>query len=469
MRSVAISREDVSFWVDTPDPLPCAPLEGDARCDIAIVGGGFAGLSAAYHLMRARPDLEIVLVESARVGSGASGRNTGMLGPRVGGSILDLVRRYGEVEARRLYQTSVDAVEHVASLIGSEGIACGLEHTSQVKAAITQRHVAQLTREARMLERLGFDAPWHDESDMARIAPVSYRAGLRYPHSALLNPVLLCRELKRLVVAGGVRVYEHTAVRALKPGRPVTITADGGTLTARQLVLATNAYTAQLGLLQGQIIPIQTHVIQTAPLSDAQLARLTWPGRNPLFEAGNIFNYYRLTPDNRILFGGGRPLYEAAPGNSRSGATDIADPRVWAAQLDVFRNRFPALHDVEMANRWSGALAMTLDHLPIVGKLAEAPGVFFAGGWNGHGVAMAMASGAIVADLVLGSRSARVNVPWVRGHAPQVPPDPLRALGLSAYLAALGALDRLDVVRERLRTHFTDHVAAGLQTRGQNR
>lgn len=455
MGSIAISRNDLSFWADTPDPLPCAPLDGDRRCDLAIVGGGFTGLSAAYHLMRARPDLDIVLVESANVGSGASGRNTGMLGPRVGGSILDLCRRYGEVEARRLYQTSVDAVEHVASLIASENIACALEPIPQVKAAVTQRHVAQLASEARMLERLGFDAPWHDEDDMSRIAPVPYQAGLRYPHSALLNPVLLCRELKRVVMAGGVRVYEQTPLRALTPGRPVTMMLGAGTLTARQLVLATNAYTTQLGLLQGQIIPIQTHVIQTEPLRDTQLARLTWPGRNPLFEAGNIFNYYRLTPDHRILFGGGRPLYQAAPGNSRSGATDIADPAVWTAQVNVFRKRFPTLYDVEIANRWSGALAMTLDHLPIVGELAEAPGVFFAGGWNGHGVAMATASGAIIADLVLGSRSARVNVPWVRGRAPQVPPDPVRAVGLSAYLTALEALDRLDAARDRLRIHFT--------------
>jgi gamma-glutamylputrescine oxidase len=272
--------------------------------------------------------------------------------------------------------------------------------------------------------------------------------------SGLLNPVLLCRELKRVVIAGGVRVHERTEVRRLTPGSPVTLTIGEGTVTARQVVLATNAYTSQLGLLQGQIIPIHTHVIQTERLSAAQLARLNWPGRNPVFEAGNIFNYFRLTPDNRILFGGGRPLYKAAPGDPHSGATDVADPRVWEAQAAVFSKRFPALADVSIARRWSGALAMTLDHLPIVGELTGAPGVFFAGGWNGHGVAMATASGAIVADLVMGCRTARVDVPWVRGCAPRVPRDPMRAMGLSAYLTALGAMDRLDAVRERMRLHF---------------
>jgi glycine/D-amino acid oxidase-like deaminating enzyme len=131
MTAVSISRDDLSFWVATPDPAPCPPLDGDARCDVAVVGGGFAGLSAAYHLMRARPDLDIVLLESAGVGSGASGRNTGMLGPRVGGTILDLHRRYGDAEARRLYGLSLEAVEHVKALIAAEGIACELEDTPQ--------------------------------------------------------------------------------------------------------------------------------------------------------------------------------------------------------------------------------------------------------------------------------------------------------------------------------------------------
>jgi gamma-glutamylputrescine oxidase len=451
MTTVSIAREDLSFWADTPDARPCAPLSGDARAEIAIVGGGFAGLSAAYHLIRARPDMDIVLVESGCVGSGASGRNTGMLGPRVGGSIVDLCRRYGEAEARRVYHTSLQAVHEVKALIASEGIACELEETPQVKAALTERQAVALQAEAQTLERLGIAAPWYDANGMAHIAPVAYRAGLCYPHSALLNPVLLCRELKRIVMAAGVRVHERTHVRSLTPGHPVTIALGDGTLTARHVVLATNAYTAQLGLLQGQVIPIHTHVIQTERLSDAQLARLNWPRRTPFFEAGNIFNYFRLTRDNRILFGGGRPLYKAAAGDPRSGATDVADPRVWGAQAALFTKRFPALADVSISKRWSGAVGMTFDNLPVVGELTGAPGVFFAGGWNGHGVAMATASGATIAELVLGTGSARLNVPWVRGGAPAVPRDPMRAMGVSVYLTALEVKDRLDGLRERLR------------------
>jgi gamma-glutamylputrescine oxidase len=451
MSTISIPRDDLSFWAEAPDAQPCAPLRGHALADIAIIGGGFAGLSAAYHLVRARPDLEIVLVEAGCVASGASGRNTGMLGPRVGGSIVDLCRRFGDADARRLYNISVEAVRLVKTMIAAEAIACDLEHTAQVKAAVTERQAIALRSEARMLERLGFPAPLHDARTMAQIAPVPYRAGLGYPESGLLNPVLLCRELKRLLLAAGVRVHERTPVLGLTPGRPVRIRLEEGGVTARQVVLATNAYTPQLGLLQGQVIPVHTHVIQTERLAAADLARVNWPARTSFFETGNIFNYFRLTPDNRILFGGGRPLYKAAAEDRRSGATDVADPQVWEAQARMFSRRFPSLAHVQIRKRWSGAVGMTLDHLPIVGEVNGAPGVFFAGGWNGHGVAMATASGATIAELVLGGSAARLKLPWVRGGAASIPGDPARALALSAYLTALGMKDRLDLFRDRLR------------------
>jgi glycine/D-amino acid oxidase-like deaminating enzyme len=128
----------------------------------------------------------------------------------------------------------------------------------------------------------------------------------------------------------------------------------------------------------------------------------------------------------------------------------VADPRVWQAQAEMFARRFPSLADVAISKRWSGAVGMTADHLPIVGEPDGVPGVFFAGGWNGHGVAMATASGATIAELMLGRGAACLNVPWVRGHAPTIPGDPARAIGVSAYLTALGMMDRMDALLERV-------------------
>jgi gamma-glutamylputrescine oxidase len=339
----------------------------------------------------------------------------------------------------------------VKALVRAEGLACDLEDTPQVKVAVTQRQAASLRAEGRLLEKLGFASEWLDEGQVGRIAPVAYRAGLGYPVSGLLNPVRLCRELKRVLLARGVRVHERTRVSGLAPGASPSLAFAGGTLAAGQVVLATDAYTPQIGLLRGQLIPIQTHVIQTDRLTPEQLGRLNWPGRTPFFEASNLFNYYRLTRDDRIVFGGGRPLYHAAAGDRQTGATDIADPRVWEAQKQVFRERFPALGDVAIVRQWAGTVGMTLDNLPVIGELVEAPGVFFAGGWNGHGVALATSSGATVADLVMRRRSERTAFPWIRGKAPRIPGDPLRALGLSAYLTGLGLADKVENLGDRLR------------------
>lgn len=241
--TVPVERDDLSFWVDAPDERPCPPLHGDARAEVAVVGGGFAGLSAAYHLVQERPGLDVALVERNSIGSGASGRNTGMLGPRVGGMLLDLRRKFGEAEARRLYESSVEAVALVKALIRAEGLACDLEEAPQVKVALTHRQASTLQAEGRLLDALGFATAWYDEARLAAIAPFPYRAGLGYPVSGLLNPVKLCREMKRVLLARGVRVYEQTRVSAFRPGPPFALAVPGGTLTAAQVVLATDAYT----------------------------------------------------------------------------------------------------------------------------------------------------------------------------------------------------------------------------------
>ena len=216
--------------------------------------------------------------------------------------------------------------------------------------------------------------------------------------SGLLNPLRLCRELKRVLLARGVRVHERTPVTGVTPGPMPRLNLPGGTLAAAQVVLATDAYTPQLGLLKGQLIPIQTHIIQTERLTPVQLGRLNWPGRTPFFEASNLFNYYRLTADDRI--GGGRPLYQAAAGDRQRARPMSPTRRCGRTRRTVFRRRFPALADVGIARQWAGTVGMTLDNLPLIGELAEAPGIFFAGGWNGHGVALATSSGATIADLV---------------------------------------------------------------------
>jgi gamma-glutamylputrescine oxidase len=448
--TVPISRDDLSFWVRTPDPFPCPALEGEERADVAIVGGGFAGLSAAYHLSHENSALRIVLLEAHGVGSGASGRNTGILRPGVGGSFTTLCRRYGEAEAQRLYRATVSAVDHVVAMIRSERLECEFEETHHVKGALTTHQAHKLETEAELLGNHGFAANYYDGDAMASIAPVPYRGGLCCPQGGQLNPARLARELKRVALARGVRVYEHTPVRSIRQGNGICLETPGGTVSAKQVVLATDVYATKLGLLRGQILPIQTHVSLTDPLTVGQLDRLTWQQRRSFSDKRHIFNYYRLTRDNRIMFGGGRPIYRAAQDDRTAGQVDIAGPKVWRRQERDFAHTFPALPDARIEKQWAGTIGMTLDELPMIGELAEMPGMYFVGGWSGHGVHLATASGALIADLLAGRSTPETALAWHRNHAPRLPGDPVRAAGLSMYLSGLELADRLDAVLDRV-------------------
>lgn len=448
--TVPVRRDDLGFWVDAADPLPCPPLRAGSagralRAQVAVVGAGYAGLSAAYHLIRARPDLDVVVVDSSVAGAGASGRNTGILRPGVGGSIRALGKRFGEQIAIELYAASLAAVDFVRSLVAAEGIGCDLEDVAHIKVALTHRQATQLRLEAETLTRLGFPAEFAEHPPV----PVPNYGGLACPRSGQLNPALLVRGLKRVVLAHGVRVHENTPVVSVQAGRPVHLHLGGGeTLVADRVVLATNAHTPGLGLLAGQVIPLQAHVGVTEPLTAAQLADLGWAQRQSFADTRHVFDYHRLTHDNRLVFGGGRPVYRSSPGNRSAGATDLADPRVWASQRARLARTFPSLADgTNVTHQWAGTVGMTLDRFPVIGELA--PGVVVAGGWSGHGVHLATASGALVADLVLGARNPRAALPWVRDHAPRMPADPARAIGLKAYLGALQWADRLESLVDR--------------------
>jgi gamma-glutamylputrescine oxidase len=446
---VPVQRDDLGFWVGSPDPLPCPPLcpgpgNRPVRAQVAVVGAGFAGLSTAYELVRRSPGLDVVVVESSVAGAGASGRNTGILRPGVGGTVLDLLRRFGEPTARQLYAASLIAVDFVRAIIAAEGIACDLEDVPHVKLALTSRQARHLRDEAETLARMGFAADYSDRPPV----PVPNRGGLSFPGSGQLNPALLVRGLKRAVLAHGVRIYEHTQVAAITPGRPVQLDLAGGaTLVADRVVLATNAHTPGLGLLAGQVIPLQTHVGVTEPLTTGQRAGLGWADRCSFSDKRQVFDYYRLTSDNRLVFGGGRPVYRSAAGDRAAGATDIADPRVWQAQRALLARTFPGLTGLTVSRQWAGTVGMTLDRFPVIGELAT--GVIVAAGWSGHGVHLATASGALVADLVLGRPHPPAQLRWIRTSAPRVPPDPARAAGLRGYVRALQCADRLESLLDR--------------------
>jgi gamma-glutamylputrescine oxidase len=437
-----------------------APLKGLGRAQIAVIGGGIAGLSAAYHLRRARPDLDVALLEARFVGSGASGRSTGMVGPGVGGTLATLRRRFGDVMATAMYRATVGAVNLLIRLVNEEELDCDMEISGQLKVAMTRRQAHLLQREAEAFDALGLEAMYYDArrvSDL--ILTASYQGALRYPRAANINPARLCQELKRVLLRDGVRIHENTPVKALNPGKPVELILEQGALHADQVIVATDGYTGHIGLLAGRIVPLHTHVIMTEPLSQSALDALGWRGREAIIDCRTFFNYYRLTPDNRVLFGGAPALYRADKRARWAGAVDCVEPSAWDRLERELMAVFPVLRRVHIDQRWAGTIGCTLDNLPVVGNPLGLANVLFTGGWCGHGLALAMATGEVIADKAIGaSRRTAAVLPWFRGNAPMLPPDPWRSAALDVYLALLDRVDRLGNRIERTRTYFLNRI-----------
>ncbi len=433
------------WWDARPAPRPSAP-RGPLRVDTAIVGGGFAGLSSAYHLLGRRPGARLAVLEAGRLGQGASGRTTGMLGPGVGQSLAALARRHGLARAGELYRATLAAVRDTQALITRERLNCELHAGGQLVVARSRAGRARLRAQAALMQRLELPHETLDDAALARhvrLLPDRERgsdgpAALRLPEAATLQPVKLLAGLAERVEARGGQVYEQARVTGMTRTRPVRLTLhDGGELVADEVVVALAGYAPGLGLQRGRILPVHLQVLASEPLSDAQRAHLAWGGREGVIEALRVFSYFRLSADGRVVFGGGRPRYrrgDAAEDGSDAGAA-------LAALTTRLRRTLPGLAEVRVTHAWSGVIGYVLDALPAIAWLPERPGVLHVGGWCGHGVALALAAGAWVAALMCDG-AAPHDLPWFRPHPPLLPGAWLRYAGFQASVRTMEWLDR---------------------------
>ncbi|MFB7635386.1 NAD(P)/FAD-dependent oxidoreductase [Streptomyces sp. NPDC056149] len=413
------------------EPAPPPRVRGVVDADVTVVGAGLAGLSTAYHLADRDPSLDVLVVDAEGPAAGASGRGTGLLGPRVGPPVDRAVARFGPDTARRMHRASVDAVEQVIELCARLGVTTTVRTGEQVVATRTADGLAALARQSAAYRELGLDVPVLTAAEIRDRLDVPYHAGLRY-RAAALDPSALTGALARACAAKGVRFLGNSRLLALRPGRTAAETHlafPGGTVRTRKAVLAVNAAAGELNLPVGTVLPLLVHALATEPLPDAARAAFAGRGDCALIDAHPLAPYFRLTPDGRLVLGGGRPLLAPV-------ADDAGAAAVWAWLEERLRRLHPALAEVEVSHRWAGQIGMTTDGLPVVGPLTGHPDVWYVGGCCGHGLAMSVAHGAHVARALTDGAPARL--PWHRSCAPRLPlPRPARpvlsaALGLMA-------------------------------------
>jgi glycine/D-amino acid oxidase-like deaminating enzyme len=437
-------RTITPIWQDALPPGAAFP-GGTQRVDVAVIGGGLTGMSAAYHLLQRRPGARVAVLEAVRVGEGASGRSTGMLSPGVGQSLTSLIRRLGPARAQALYRASLDAVGAVADLIERERIECELDLGGQLLVARSAASRARLRVLAEQLEALALpgrplvDAGLARRLRLATTPPEPERgpAAMLLPIAGTLHPGRLLAGLQARVSERGGVVWEGARVRRIGAGRPVRLALDDGEVIADDVVLATAGHTAELGLLRGRVLPVHLQVLVTEPLDAIARDAIDWRGREGVLDARRIFGYGRLTADDRIVFGGGMPRYRWGGG--------LHDDAGGARALDRLARElaamFPGAAQLRVAGGWTGLIDYVIDALPAIERARGHAGVVHALGWCGHGVALSVASGAWV-TRILCDGAAPGDLPWFRDHPPLVPFEPLRWLGFHATTKIMRALDR---------------------------
>ncbi|MBF6342518.1 NAD(P)/FAD-dependent oxidoreductase [Nocardia cyriacigeorgica] len=418
------------------------PLFGTGEADLAIIGGGLAGLATAYYVSLARPELRIVVLEAGVIGGGATGRSTGIVSPGLSIPLPRLRRRIGDARTLAAFDASQHGVRLLRELIKSEHIDCDARDEPHTLTVLTERQRARMNAHLKVLAELGRPVRRLTAEELVAAAGRGYLAGFSYDDAMVIDPYRLLTGLVDTLRSRGVMIYENSRVQSVDcDGRAPKLATASGLLTARRVVYTVDGYAQRLNPMRTSVVALRTHLLATEPLTDVQAAGLGWNGRGGIIDQRNFFNYYRMTADRRLVFGGGPALVP-------TGNPVIDDERSAAVQRRIDREllqRFPALEKVEVAARWSGLTASSTDRLPVVGPVPGQDGCYYAGAWCGHGFAMSVDTAWRFADTLTGGSQPRL--PWHRSGAQPVPTAVARTQGVRAYLRYLDLADRTGLRR----------------------
>lgn len=437
MRSI----EQACYWLARLPPREPLPLSAPAEADIVVVGAGLTGLWTALFLKELDPGRDVAVVEQGIAAYGASGRNAGMLSETVDHSHGLAVQHFGFEEARRLAALGEQNVAELTAFIRDRGIACDYEPTGRLNVALTPAHLEEAARGVELAERLGLttfrllDAAAVQEEVHSPL----YLGGVAVAGGGIMDPARFTDGLRREAERLGVRIYERTTVDSVSQrGAGVVLRANGTTLTARRVVLATSAYTHHLlPAVTFRFIPLYDYIIVSEPLTPAQWDSIGWRRRQGVTDGRAFFNYYRPTADGRVLWGTSEATYY--PGNKVDPSCDHS-PHHYATLRESWRRHFPQLGDLGWEYEWGGAICSTTRLTPFFGR-ALGGRVCYGLGFTGHGLGSTRIAGRILAHLALERKSDLLDLSLVTRPPFPYPPEPIRRVAVQAVTRALRRVD----------------------------
>ena len=396
-----------------------ASLASAENCDVAIIGSGFTGLSAA--LACAQKGLSVILLEAKSIGFGASGRNGGQLIPGLRWSMRDIDAEFGRERAQAIFDLAYGAVDRVKNHIAEHHIPCDAK-AGHLEAAYKPAHFDTMQRDAAYLaQHFGWEAEIVHPQDIGQhINGGGYHGGIYDAKGGHFHPLNYALGLAKAAQKAGVRVYENSAAQTpVDRGTHVEIRAGAEALTAKHVIIAADTWTGNIAPeLSSYTVPIMNYNIATAPLPDADQLL---PSDAAIADSRFVLNYFRLSADKRLIFGGGEKYVQTPP-------TDIsAFVRKHIAEV------FPTLADVPIDYAWGGAVGVTMNRLPHMGRAGN---MFYAHGFSGHGALVTTLAGELMAEAAMGTMSrfdVFANVPHSRFPGGKWLSRPLATLGLLYY------------------------------------
>ncbi|MFJ4900749.1 NAD(P)/FAD-dependent oxidoreductase [Streptomyces sp. NPDC088727] len=431
----------LSFWLDDPGRPEALPaLTGDEHCDLLVIGAGYSGLWTALLAKEREPERDVVLIEGHETGWAASGRNGGFCAASLTHGLPNGLERWPD-EIEKLEELGARNLDAIEEAVARYGIDCEFERTGEIDVATQPHQLEELREWHQELERRGFGGVEFLDGDALRahVDSPTFLGGLWDRRGvAMLHPAKLAWGLKQACLDLGVRIYEHTrGLELARTGTGMAVRTPGGRVLARRVALGTNIFPSLVKRVRPYTVPVYDYALMTEPLTAEQLAAIGWKNRQGLGDSANQFHYFRLSADNRILWGGYDAIY---PYGGRLSAALDQRPETFLKLAGQFFECFPQLAGVRFTHAWGGAID-TCSRFSAFFGTAHQGRVAYAAGYTGLGVGATRFGAEVMLDLLAGEETERTALEMVRSKPMPFPPEPFAWAGIELTKRSLARAD----------------------------